>query len=191
MRIRLVLLALVGLIPTPLVALQNQSQRPCSTPQFRQLDFWVGDWDLTWPASQSSQGKPGRGKNHIERALDDCVVVERFDGSPGMPLRGMSVSTFDQRAGKWRQTWVDNSGGYLDFVGGLKDGSMILTREAAVPAGRKILQRMVWKNIEADSLDWSWENSADGGQTWTVLWPVHYQRVRTPGAAPSPGKKNS
>ena len=40
-------------------------------------------------------------------------------------------------AGKWKQTWVDNEGGYLDFVGESKDGQMILSREATRPDGTK------------------------------------------------------
>jgi hypothetical protein len=54
---------------------------------------------------------------------------------------------------------------------------MILQREA-IRNGEKILQRMVWKNISANELDWSWESSADGGKTWQVNWPIHYKRMR-------------
>ena len=77
---------------------------------------------------------------------------------------------------RWKQTWVDNEGGYLDFVGEFKNGQMILAREATRPDGTKSLQRMVFKNITHDEFDWSWEGSKDGGKTWTVLWPIHYQR---------------
>jgi uncharacterized protein (TIGR02246 family) len=161
----------------PLLA-QNPAQGPCASPEFRQFDFWAGDWKLTWPASETSQGRPGSGTNRIEIALDGCVIVERFDGAPGMRLQGMSVSTFNARTGKWQQTWVDNFGSYLDFAGEFKDGQMILVREATAPGGRKFHQRMVWKNITPDALDWSWERSDDGGQTWRALWPIHYERIR-------------
>ncbi len=155
---------------------QEQTQRPCASSEFRQFSFWVGEWELSWPASETSGGKPGRGTNRIERTLDDCAIIENFTGTPGMRLQGISVSTFDRRLRKWRQTWVDNFGSYLDFIGEFKDGQMILAREATAPDGRKFLQRMVWKNIQPDSLDWSWERSDDGGKTWNVLWPIHYQR---------------
>jgi hypothetical protein len=93
-----------------------------------------------------------------------------------MHLRGRSVSAFDSRAGKWKQTWVDNEGGYLDFSGEFKDGTMILSRESTGTDGSKVVQRMVWKNISPNELDWSWERSLDGGKTWQVLWPIHYKR---------------
>jgi hypothetical protein len=93
-----------------------------------------------------------------------------------MHLRGHSVSVFDARAGRWKQTWVDNEGGYLDFIGEFKDGRMVLAREAVRPDGSKVQQRMVFKNIGRNEFDWSWERSLDGGKTWEVLWPIHYKR---------------
>lgn len=148
-------------------------QNPCAAPQQKQFDFWVGEWELTWPGEKP--GEPGHGTNTIKRIMDGCVVQESFSGGDSMHLRGTSVSTFDGNSGSWKQTWVDNEGGYLDFSGAFKGGQMILQREA-VRNGAKILQRMVWKNISANEMDWSWEASRDGGKTWQVNWPIHYKR---------------
>ncbi len=147
---------------------------PCSEPEQKHLDFWVGEWDLTWPGNNA--GETAHGTNNIQRILDGCVVEENFSGGDAMRLRGRSVSIFDVRASKWKQAWVDNEGGYLDFVGEFKDGQMILSREATRPDGTKLLQRMVFKNITREELDWSWEASKDGGKTWAVVWPIHYKR---------------
>src|SRR5213592_766544 len=83
----------------------------------------------------------------IKRILDGCIVEENFSGGEFMHLRGRSVSVFDARAGKWKQTWVDNEGGYLDFVGDFTDGQMTLAREAIRPDGTRVKQRIVFKNI--------------------------------------------
>ena len=147
---------------------------PCTVSQQKQFDFWVGEWDLTWPGKKP--GESGHGTNNIKRIMDGCVVQENFSGGDAH-LRGTSVSTFDLASNEWKQTWVDNEGGYLDFVGEFKDSQMILQREATV-SGKKILQRMVWKNITSSDLDWSWESSIDGGKTWQVNWPIHYKRAR-------------
>jgi hypothetical protein len=147
---------------------------PCTQPEQKQLEFWVGEWDLTWPGQNGTA--PGHGTNSIKRVLDGCVVEENFNGGTAMHLRGMSLSLFDARSGKWKQTWVDNEDGYLDFVGEFKDGQMVLQREAMRPDGTKVLQRMVYKNIMTNEFDWSWERSLDGGKTWQVLWPIHYKR---------------
>jgi len=147
---------------------------PCSEPQQKQFDFWLGEWDLTWPSDKT--GETAHGSNSIKRVLDGCVVQENFNGGTAMHLRGTSVSLFDARSGKWKQTWVDNEGGYLDFVGEFNGGQMVLQREATRPDGSKGLQRMVYKNITPNEFDWSWERSLDGGRTWQVLWPIHYKR---------------
>ncbi len=149
---------------------------PCTIPQQKQLEFWVGEWNLNWPGQTA--GTTDHGTNTIKRIMDGCVVQENFSGGDSMPLRGTSVSTFDARSGHWKQTWVDNEGGYLDFVGDFKDGQMILQREAIGNNGAHILQRMVWKNITPNELDWSWESSKDGGATWQVNWPIHYKRKK-------------
>lgn len=148
--------------------------KPCSGPEQKQLEFWVGEWDLTWPGN--NPGEVAHGTNSIKRILDGCIVEETFSGGDAMPLRGRSVSVYDIRARKWKQTWVDNEGGYLDLTGESKDGQMILACESLRADGTKGLQRMVFKNITHDEFDWSWEASKDGGKTWTVAWPIHYKR---------------
>lgn len=168
--------AFVFFAATSLLFAQTSGQQPCEEPQQKQLDFWIGEWALTWPGQAG--GPEGRGSNSIKRVLDGCVVEESFSGEASMHLRGRSVSIFDAASGTWKQTWVDNEGGYLDFSGGMKDGEMSFWREAKPANGGTSMQRMIWKNVTADSLDWSWENSKDSGKTWQVVWPIHYQRKR-------------
>ena len=134
----------------------------------RQFDFWLGEWDAAW-------GDGERGSNVIRSVLDDAVILENFDGRPGMPLIGMSVSAYNAALGKWQQTWVDNQGSYLDFAGAFEEGRMVLQR-LAIREVQSFLQRMVWYNIERDQFDWNWERSDDGGQTWQVMWQIHYTR---------------
>lgn len=147
---------------------QHNPTKPCSQPEARQFDFWLGEWDL-------DIGNGGKATNTVTYSLGDCVIVESFDASPSAPLKGMSVSVYNEQTRQWQQTWVDNQGNYLDFKGGLRDGKMVLER-TTVRNGREILQRMVWYNIQKESLDWNWEKSEDGGKTWQVLWKIGYKR---------------
>jgi hypothetical protein len=155
-----------------------QPPPPCDRPEQKQFDFWVGDWDLTSPGAKS--GEVVHNSNTIKRILGSCIVQENFVGNAAPEqapqLLGMSVSVFDVASGKWKQTWVDNQGSYLDFTGEFKDKEMVLSREATRPGGTAVMQRMVWKNITANEFDWSWERSKDKGQTWEVMWPIHYKR---------------
>ena len=105
----------------------------------RQFDFWLGEWDLTW-----SDG--GQGVNIVTLELDNSVVQDAFNGQPAIQLIGRSVSVFVPRQNLWKQTWVDNQSGYLDFTGGLVEERMILSRAAVNQEGQPIIQRMVWYN---------------------------------------------
>lgn len=145
-------------------------QPPCTAPEAAQFDFWLGEWELEW-------GEEGRGTNVITKALDNCVILERFDGTPSIPLRGMSVSVYDARLGQWRQTWVDNQGGYLDFDGEFVESKMVLSRSAIID-GQDVLQRMVWHEITDQGMLWNWERSEDEGESWQVLWQIRYTREK-------------
>ena len=135
----------------------------------QQFNFWLGNWNLTWADS-------GVGTNRVSTILDNHVIQEEFDAHPSGTLRGLSVSVYVPQIGKWKQTWVDSDGSYLDFVGEFADGKMELRRSATAADGRVISQRMVWYNIEPNELDWNWERSEDEGQTWQVQWHIHYRR---------------
>jgi hypothetical protein len=136
----------------------------------RQFDFWLGDWELTW-------GKEEKGTNTVRSILGGHIVQENFVATSGNQagFTGMSVSAYNKEHGTWLQTWVDNQGGYLDFVGQYKDNKMTLSRKA-LKDGKEFLQRMVWQDISRDSLNWFWERSDNDGKTWTTVWKVHYQR---------------
>lgn len=130
------------------------------------FDFWLGEWEVRW------DGGTQIGMNVIERILDGHVLLERFDGRPGIDLQGMSVSVYDETACVWRQTWVDNQGSYLEFAGALADGVMDLRgRQNSEPV------RMQWRDIRSCALTWLWQRSLDG-ETWTTLWELHYRRSR-------------
>lgn len=154
-------------------ALSAMAQSPpapgCASPEYRQFDFWVGEWDLTHSG--------GRSRNRITKTLDGCVILEQFTGAPGTRLDGTSVSTYDRTAGRWKQAWVDNSGAYLDFVGGEDAGDRTFEREFEKD-GRRIRQRMVFRDVRPDSLKWLWQRSEDGGATWKTTWEIDYRRSR-------------
>jgi hypothetical protein len=142
--------------------------QPDHLPAERQLDFWLGEWDVTWDEG-------GRGSNRVERILDGKVILENFDGGPSLPFRGMSVSVYNTRLEEWQQTWVDSEGNYWHFKGGFRDGQMVLATEDVID-GRPVSLRMVFSDIRSDELEWSWERSSDGGITWEVRWHLRYRR---------------
>ena len=151
----------------------DKEARACAErPEARQFDFWVGEWALTWGADE-------QGSNAITRLWDGCVIQEQFDGAPAMAgYKGMSVSTYDAALGKWRQTWVDSEGSYIDLTGAFANGEMVVFSQRIID-GSEVLFKMRFYNIGENSLDWSWERSDDQGKSWDPRWQIHYQRKGT------------
>jgi hypothetical protein len=133
------------------------------------LDFWLGDWDVTW-------GEAGSGRNRITREVGDRVIVERFEGhGPRIgDVFGTSISVREDD-GRWHQAWADSSGGYLDLTGVEVDGR-ISFQLTTVEDGVTITRRMVWLDVEPDAMRWEWQETRDGGGSWTTLWPIRYRR---------------
>lgn len=168
---RIIFVLMLAALPMHLLLAQDSTstQKPCSMQESSQFDFWVGEWDLSWADS-------GRGGNTVTKEFDGCVIRENFTTLDSVPFRGMSVSVFNPNTGKWHQTWVDNNGSYLDFVGEWQGDRMILSREARPKDKPAFLQRMVWYDIAAGSLKWNWERSDDRGKAWKVVWGISYVR---------------
>ena len=153
---------------------QTPPQHGCDSPESKALDFWVGEWELSFAGPD---GKPVKSRNRVRKILDGCAVLEEFEGPPGTPLKGHSVSTYDRATKQWKQTWVDNTASYLDFVGTTDGGDMAFAREVE-RQGRKIRQRMVFRDVRRDSLKWLWQRSDDEGRTWTTQWEIAYRRAK-------------
>ena len=151
------------------IAQADSTAKPCSAPEASQFDFWVGSWNLTWNDSVN-------GTNVITKELDGCVIHENFS-HPAENFYGQSYSVYNPTKGVWQQTWVDNSGNYLDFEGSFEDGKMTLSRSFVGPRGKAVMQQMIFSNISESSLDWSWESSLDSGTTWKQLWLIHYEKL--------------
>ncbi len=149
------------------------AQNPCSSPESKQFDFWIGKWNLEWTGAD---GKIYHAKNEIKKILGGCVIAENFDASNANGFAGKSFSVYNPSKAKWEQTWVDNSGGYMLFEGGMKEGKMILSMNKVDKNGNPVILRMVFSNIADDSLDWHWQRSTDKGKNWQNLWHLKYRR---------------
>jgi hypothetical protein len=144
---------------------------PCrSRPEYRQFDFWVGEWDVTNPRGQQA------GTNSVQLILGDCVVFENWTGARGSS--GKSFNVYNAAKGKWQQTWVDNSGGVLELTGDYKDDQMRFTGETKGAGGKVTLERLTFTRLGDGRVRQFWEQSADGGRTWTVVFDGTYVRKK-------------
>ena len=167
--------SLLLFVPYLILPYVNAQQLP-HTPK-RYFDFWIGKWEATW---DEGEGKTGKGTNQIEWILDDKVIQEHFEIVEGQSkgFKGTSISVYRSKQQEWRQAWADNQGGYYDFIGSV-DGSKRIFQTQAIKQsdGQYLIQRMVFYNIEENTMIWDWESSLDQGKTWTLLWRIHYERI--------------
>lgn len=162
---------LPGLLAVALLAAVSSLAQtsPAAPPVNRDFDFWIGDWEVTVRAT----GKLA-GHNKIEARHGGRVLVENYS-TPGA-YTGMSINAYDARAKRWHQCWMDNSGLVLDLYGGLAGGSMVMTGETLRPDGTRQVERITWTPKADGSVRQHWEQSTDGGRTWTTAFDGLYTR---------------
>jgi hypothetical protein len=139
--------------------------KPCTAPEYRQFDFWLGDWDVESPAAPGSISH-----NRISGINGGCTLREEYTTATG--YEGTSLNFYDAARRSWHQTWIDNQGGALYLEGGLRDGSMVL----ATTGDPKNLQRITWTPLDDGRVRQHWEASVDGGGSWTTVFDGFYTR---------------
>src|SRR6266536_968019 len=89
------------------------AQPKCDSAEYRQFDFWLGDWDVT------TQGQRA-GANLVTLEEGGCLIHEHWAGAKGGT--GQSLNFYNREDGRWHQVWVSNSGEVLNLTGGYADG---------------------------------------------------------------------
>ena len=143
----------------------------CATPEFRQFDFFAGDWD-TYDVTDPSKVVA---RNRVTVVLGGCAVREVYEQDDG--LVGESLSIYDASLRRWHQSWVTNRGGLLLLNGGLEGKRMVLTGPDRGPDGTPSLLRGIWWQDGADVREKA-ERSADGGRTWTPVFDIVFRPHR-------------
>ncbi len=156
-----------------LISMQaNSAQQPvpCSVEEYRQFDFWIGEWEVFNPQGQKI------GENKIEKILNGCSLKESWESTTG--YCGHSFNIYDQTQGKWHQTWVDIGGSLLQLDGGLKGDAMVLQGFTQGQNG-KVLNRITWtpiKDGDRTNVRQHWETTTDSGKTWNTAFDGLYKK---------------
>jgi tetratricopeptide (TPR) repeat protein len=148
----------------------ERNARPCKfSPAAKQLDFWVGHWDV----QVSGQSV---GTNVIERLEEGCLIMENWSGRGGST--GRSMNFFNPATNKWRQTYIGNNEVIWEMSGEYKDGVMFYAGEMFPPRGAPVMVRVKFYNLSPDRVRHTQDNSTDGGKTWTNVWDATYVRKK-------------
>jgi tetratricopeptide (TPR) repeat protein len=145
-----------------------------------QFDFWLGDWVVTpWGAPASV---PAIGHNTITAQLEHCLLVEEWTAANGST--GKSFNFWDVNRKAWRQVWTAGDGQSLDYEGQLSDNAMRFTGWTLDAKGARVLQKLTFFRISADTVRQLFEASSDSGKTWQNTFDGRY--VRTTRATGTP-----
>ena len=145
---------------------------PCSAPGFRQFDFWIGEWVVHDPKGQQV------GTSRVERIENGCGVLEQWTNARG--ITGRSINVYIPASKSWVQAWAGSDGLTLNlrgaFESGAQGGRMVLSGESVGVKGERVNDRVTWSPLNGGKVRQFWEQSRDGGKTWTVAFDGAYTR---------------
>lgn len=153
-------------------------QTPCnSNPVYRQLDFWVGEWEAF--------GKNGNkaGDSKISIILDSCIILEEWTSvqpPKGIRYAGKSFNTYNAVTGQWQQTWVDNVGGTTEYLSGKQENNSMLFLSAPFRSSKDTMaiRKLQLFNLDKNKVRQLFEISKDNGTTWSVEYDLEYRRKK-------------
>ena len=146
---------------------KSLSATVCSAQEYREFDFWLGDWDA-FNAGDGALSAHVR----VTSILNGCAVREEYSGIDG--VTGESLSTYDPAHKLWEQYWVSSSGEIVSITGGFSLGAMVMT--GPEKGARTSLVRGTWKP-EATGVREIGERSPDGGRTWGPWFDLHFRHA--------------
>jgi hypothetical protein len=151
---------------------------PCTGPQYKEFDFWLGDWEVRSAAGQLL------GRNRISKRYGGCVVLEEWESASGGS--GSSFNVYDIPTKQWHQFWVDatgtnwlssdKEGNPVTLRGGIRDGAMVMVSHPdTLPSiGHN---RATWRPLPDGGVRQTFESSTDG-KTWTVSFDGYYKKAK-------------
>ena len=159
------------------VANAQNNKLPCSGPQYREFDFWIGEWEAYAPT-----GKKG-GDSKISLMLDSCTILEEWTSTGlqnGLRYAGKSYNMYNAAQNRWQQYWVDNTGSITQYFNGhYEEGKMIVqTDNQKVNDTLWQIQKMTFFNLGPDKVRQFGETSSDNGKTWLTSFDLEYRRKK-------------
>ena len=153
------------------------AQKPCSQPEYRQFDFWIGEWEAFNLTGQQA------GDTKVSLILDSCIILEEWTSAAvnrGIRYAGKSFNTYNATTKQWQQTWVDNTGNTTEFLRGTgSDGKIIYYADKVIdPKGKNFMRKLTFTKLSNDKVRQFGERSDDEGKTWTTEYDLEYRRKK-------------
>jgi hypothetical protein len=152
----------------PASSAESSKPAACATSEYRQFDFWVGDWD----AFDVDSPDKVVARNRVNRILDGCVLLEDYQGTNGS--KGQSFTIYDASRKVWHQTWVTNRGQLLTIEGTMQTDGMVLSGVDHTADGKERNVRGDWKPVNGAVRETA-VTSTDGGKTWEPWFDLWFR----------------
>lgn len=149
--------------------------KPCNTSDYRDFDFWLGDWKVTSTNADGEQILAGH--NTISKIEGGCILHEQWRGQGG--TTGQSLNGYDKNRDVWQQTWMDNQGTVLTMIGGMQGTDMVLGGKGPALDGSDTqwAHEIRWHpDAESGDVTQTWRAKSDDDAEWRVLFTGLYQR---------------
>jgi hypothetical protein len=144
---------------------------PCAADsQTRQLDFWLGNWTVSAPGGSSSA------TSKVSLSLDQCLLVENWDGGRGHS--GENMFSYSPEDKSWYGMFADNKGRVHIFTQGkVASGAAEFEGTSHGANGEATLNKVTITRISPDKVEQTWQKSIDNGATWTTEFRGEYTRA--------------
>ena len=145
----------------------------CGAPEYRNFDFWLGDWDVYRVADGVKSAHV-----RVTSILAGCAIREEYNGVDGST--GESLSSYDPSHQRWQQYWVSSTGEIVYLSGTVSGGAMILS--GPEDGANTSMVRGTWRT-EATGVRETGMRSRDNGQTWAPWFDLHFRRAPIPSSS--------
>jgi hypothetical protein len=168
--IRFILVLLTAVWVCSVAGAQAKAPQPSckERPEFRQLDFWIGEWDVFNKDQKIAEVS-------IQPVLKDCALEEFWKSPRGNDGKGLS--TYNPRSQKWEYFWVAANGSTSYFSAGeLSGNEMRYPREQVQPDGKVRSRRWSLFNLPDGRVRELSVGSDDGGKTWNTEYDYYWRK---------------
>mgnify|MGYP000276724671 CR=1 FL=1 len=141
----------------------------CDSPQHRQFDFWVGEWQV------SNKQNSDVSQSKISLINNGCGILEEYTTTTG--YQGKSLNIYDATTLQWHQTWIDNGGTLLQLDGKFEQGKMTLSGVTHDSNGKEVLNKIMWTPNADGTVRQQWLVSNDQGKKWQSIFDGMYKKV--------------
>lgn len=169
--IRVVVYITIFVISTffSIITAQTTVKKPCSSIEYSQFDFWVGNWNV-----YNDKGAL-IGVNNIVKMTNACTIQENWT-SKTSKSKGTSYNYFNKIDNSWNQVWIDNSGFSLILKGKFEKGKMILNSEIIKSKKGSYRNQIIWEKKKDNSVVQIWNYINENGKVIKEVFKGLYKK---------------